>query len=254
MVAICTAHLSGPLLGQNTFPASGNVGIGTAAPSNPLTISYSDNSFNRGLILQNTNTGADAITGLSLFSGTGGYVGGLDFLPSNFANGSIQNTVAVTSLNPHKIALIAGADTGNPDIYFQSGPAAVPAIYIKGLSSNVGIGTTNPQSKLAVNGTITAKEVIVTNTGWSDYVFRPNYDLKPLSEVGAFVKEHHHLPEIPSEAEVKEKGVSLGDMQAKLLAKIEELTLHMIKAEERNRELQERIARLEARSITGERK
>ncbi len=125
-------------------------------------------------------------------------------------------------------------------------------------NGNVGIGTTNPQSKLAVNGSITTKEVIVTSTGWSDYVFRPDYHLRPLTEVEAFVKEHHHLPEIPSEAEVQEKGVSLGDMQAKLLAKIEELTLHMIKAEERNdrlerenRDLQGRIARLEDRSVTG---
>jgi hypothetical protein len=109
----------------------------------------------------------------------------------------------------------------------------------------VGIGTTAPQSLLAVNGTITTKEVVVTNTGWSDYVFLPSYHLRPLTEVASFIKEHHHLPEIPSEAEVKEKGVSLGDMQAKLLAKIEELTLHMI-------QLQARIAQLEAQRTPGD--
>jgi len=67
------------------------------------------------------------------------------------------------------------------------------------------------------------------------------------------------LPDIPSEAEVREKGVSLGEMQTKLLAKIEEITLHMIQEHERNdrleqqnRELQERIARLEAAgSVSG---
>jgi hypothetical protein len=66
-----------------------------------------------------------------------------------------------------------------------------------------------------------------------------------LTEVASFIKEHHHLPEIPSEAEVKEKGVSVGDMQSKLLAKIEELTLHMI-------QLQARIAQLEAPGTPGE--
>jgi len=80
-----------------------------------------------------------------------------------------------------------------------------------------------------------------------------------LREVSDFIKQHHHLPGIPTDAEIKENGVSLGDMQAKLLAKIEELTLHMIRAEERNnqleqqnrdlqlqtREMQARIARLE---------
>ena len=67
------------------------------------------------------------------------------------------------------------------------------------------------------------------------------------------------MPDIPSEAEVREKGVSLGEMQTKLLAKIEEITLHMIQEHERNdrleqqnRELQERIARLEAAgSVSG---
>ena len=112
----------------------------------------------------------------------------------------------------------------------------------------MGIGTAQPQYKLAVNGTIGAKEVIVTNIGWPDYVFRPGYRLRPLSEVGAYIQAHRHLPGIPSEAEVKEKGVSLGEMQAKLLAKVEELTLHMIQQDKENRELRERLARLETRA------
>ena len=73
-----------------------------------------------------------------------------------------------------------------------------------------------------------------------------------MDEVAAYITEHHHLPGIPSETEVRERGISLGEMQSKLLAKIEELTLHMIGAGERNirleqqnLELQRRIARLE---------
>ena len=83
----------------------------------------------------------------------------------------------------------------------------------------MGIGTTNPGNyKLAVEGAIGARDIIVTNTPWSDYVFRPGYRLRPLSEVASFIRQHGHLPEIPSEAEVKEKGVSVAEVQAKLLA------------------------------------
>jgi hypothetical protein len=110
-------------------------------------------------------------------------------------------------------------------------------------AGNVGVGTTNPQYLFSVKGTVGAQEVIVTNTGWSDYVFRPEYRLRPLSEISQYIQANGHLPDIPTEAEVKERGVNVGDMQAKLLAKVEELTLHMIQAENENRELRENLAR-----------
>ena len=114
------------------------------------------------------------------------------------------------------------------------------------LKGNVGIGTTNPTHKLAVNGTIKAKEVLVETTGWPDYVFADNYALCPLSEVEAHIKKHKHLPGIPSASQVANQGVSVGDMQAKLLAKIEELTLHQIAQETRLRAQDARIQSLEA--------
>ena len=113
-------------------------------------------------------------------------------------------------------------------------------------SGNVGIGTTSPQHLLHVAGTIGAEEVIVSSNG-ADYVFEPEYKLEPLADVAKFVAEKHHLPDIPSAEEMKEEGLSVGEMQAKLLAKIEELTLHAIQSEKENRELRERLERMEAR-------
>ncbi|MCW5979789.1 MAG: hypothetical protein KIT09_17040 [Bryobacteraceae bacterium] len=113
-------------------------------------------------------------------------------------------------------------------------------------SGNVGIGTGNPQYKLAVNGNIGAKEVIVTNS-LADYVFRPGYRLRPLSEVSAYIQAHRHLPDIPSQAEAEQQGIGVGDMQARLLAKVEELTLHLIRQDRENRELRRRVAQLETR-------
>lgn len=105
-------------------------------------------------------------------------------------------------------------------------------------TGGVGIGTTSISSyKLSVNGTIRAKEVKV-ETGWSDFVFEENYPLKPLTEVEAFIKENGHLPDIPSAKEVEENGVNVGEMEAKLLQKIEELTLYVIELNKEN-ELQD---------------
>jgi hypothetical protein len=111
-------------------------------------------------------------------------------------------------------------------------------------NGNVGIGTSNPVNKLDVKGVIRATEVKI-ETGWADFVFNDDYRLKPLSEVNTFIKENRHLPEIPSAAEVKEnEGVNLGEMQVKLLQKIEELTLYLIQQENTIQELKSEIREL----------
>ena len=93
---------------------------------------------------------------------------------------------------------------------------------------NIGIGTINPQTKLDVRGVISATEVKVQIFTGADHVFDESYNLKPLSEVEQFVKENKHLPEIPSEKQMQEKGLNMNEFQIKLLQKIEELTLYTI--------------------------
>jgi len=103
---------------------------------------------------------------------------------------------------------------------------------------NVGIGTTNPLAKLSVNGNIFASEVKVkTDISVPDYVFEENYKLRTLEETNAYIKEHKHLPEIPSAAEIGENGFKLGDMDMKLLKKVEELTLYLIQMQEEIKQL-----------------
>lgn len=102
-------------------------------------------------------------------------------------------------------------------------------------NGKVGIGgISNPQNALEVNGTIRAKEIKV-ETGWADFVFAPDYNLPSLKDVESHIKAYKHLPGIPTEAEVKKNGVSLGEMNVKLLQKIEELTLYMI---QQNKEIE----------------
>ncbi len=112
--------------------------------------------------------------------------------------------------------------------------AGTTPFVIKG-NGKIGIGTDTPDHLLTVKGTIHAREVLVDLNGpLADYVFAPDYTLMPLSEVESFVKANKHLPEIPSAAEVKENGLNMGEMQNKLLQKIEELTLYVIELQKTN--------------------
>jgi hypothetical protein len=129
---------------------------------------------------------------------------------------------------------------------------------IDGGNGNVGIGTTSPSERLSVNGKISAKKIIVTQLGWSDYVFDKKYKLRSLFSLENFIKENKHLPEVPTAKEVEEKGISVGDNQALLLKKIEELTLYVIKLDKQNRiltlsnkELNNRLSKIESNHKTG---
>jgi hypothetical protein len=114
-----------------------------------------------------------------------------------------------------------------------------PKLYIAG-DGNVGIGTSTPDNKLDVLGTIRANELIV-ETGWADYVFKDDYQLKPLSEVEAFIKENKHLPSVPSAATIQDKGAHVAELMTKMMEKIEELTLYSIQQKKEIDELKKRL-------------
>ena len=98
-------------------------------------------------------------------------------------------------------------------------------------TGNVGIGSEDPKAKLAVNGTIRAKEVRVEASPWPDSVFEKGYVLPSLKEVRDFIAQHGHLSGIPSAQEVAREGVSVGDMHIRQMKKIEELTLYALQAD-----------------------
>lgn len=106
---------------------------------------------------------------------------------------------------------------------------------------HVGIGTVTPAYTLTVNGTIQAKEILVEIDAGADHVFKSDYNLPSLSEINTFVHTHHHLPDIPSAHEMKEKGIDITEFQIKLLQKIEELTLHVIRQEEEIQTLKKQL-------------
>ncbi len=82
---------------------------------------------------------------------------------------------------------------------------------------------------LAVNGSFIATSVVVKLVAnWPDFVFNNNHIFMQLPEIESYIKTNHHLPDLPGEDEVKIKGIDLGEMQTKLLQKVEELTLLLI--------------------------
>lgn len=107
-------------------------------------------------------------------------------------------------------------------------------------NGNVGIGTATitQNYKLSVEGFIRAREIEVNPIGWSDFVFKDNYPLKSLTEVETYIAKNKHLPDVPSEKEVLANGVNLGEMNAVLLQKVEELTLYMIAMDKRMQQLE----------------
>jgi len=107
------------------------------------------------------------------------------------------------------------------------------------LSSVNAIGTTEVGTHaLAVNSSINASEILVTETvPSSDYVFEEDYKLMPLTELETYVNTNKHLPEVMSAQEFKENGYSLGKMDDVLLKKIEELTLYIFQQQKEIDEL-----------------
>jgi hypothetical protein len=123
--------------------------------------------------------------------------------------------------------------TASSNIYYNTG--------------KVGIGTTNLNDanyKLFVEGAIRSRKIRVDQLAWPDYVFQYGYRLPLLKDVEAFIREHSHLPEMPSAAQIEKEGLDLGDNQAALLKKIEELTLYLIDQDKKIQELQKQNAEL----------
>lgn len=104
-------------------------------------------------------------------------------------------------------------------------------------------GTPGTYKLYVADGVLTEKVrvAVKTTTDWADYVFKPSYKLRSLSEVESFIKTNGHLPEVPSAEEVVNNGIDMAQMDAKLLEKIEELTLYMIELKKENETLKQKV-------------
>jgi len=197
--------------------------------------------------------GDDANWAGVLIAPKGGYVGVGTTTPSvkldvagsiNMSNGYNLTWGGTFGANTPAIAGTGG--TGM--IFYPNGSTSGEAMRISA-AGNMGIGTTDTKGyKLAVNGSAIATSVTVKLYGnWPDYVFKPKYHLPNLSDVNTYINQNHHLPDMPSETEVTKNGINLGEMNARLLKKVEELTLYAI---EQQKQIEQLNQKYEARIVT----
>jgi hypothetical protein len=210
-----------------------NVGIGTTLPQTLLHISGSHYSTQLRLTLPATSNGAGN-GDISLQSwvsepGVSWDAGGIGMNVSNDNGSPSQFGRLNTQIGQSYIRFIPNGGGMEFNTTDNAGTSYKSSMYLS--NGNVGIGTITPDNKLTVNGNIKAKKLIITQTGWADYVFDSSYQLSPLSEVEKYIKANKHLPGIPTEKEVSKNGIDLGENQVSLLKKIEEMTLYMIKLE-----------------------
>lgn len=214
---------------------SGNVGIGTESPSQKLEVSGNTKTSN--LLLPSEGQITVQLSDVFVYEGR--------------------------SMGHYALGWMADPWNSGGNTLWQAGYGGIKFFtagqYRMGINSagNVGVGTETPSQKLDVNGnikgtnfyangTVFANEVKVEATKWSDFVFDKEYKLLPLEEVKAHIEEYKHLPDVPSEKQVLEEGIDVAEMQAKLLQKIEELTLYVIQQDAKNKALEQEMKELKA--------
>jgi hypothetical protein len=254
--------------GTSIYYQGGFVGIGNTAPRSKLdiwagSISVTGTDVNGTLVAGsgggNAYLGCNALTnGVSI--SPSGHVGIGTLNPSSSYNLDVVGFAKADGIDINNGNVDGGRlifrSQGYPEwrvrningLGFFPGEGQPTSLWLDN-SGSIGVGVQDTHGyKFAVNGSAVFTKVVVkaTSSNFPDYVFHNNYRLRPLSEVEEYIRQNHHLPEVPSAEEVGKNGLDVGDNQAALLKKVEELTLYVI---ELNKQIQELKAKEKSRAL-----
>lgn len=224
----------------------GNIGLGTTSPRAIFDIGADISNGKLGPVFGRMVEGDGTLEGT--FLGVRGYSTSL--VPGTYAVKSFALEHSFYGVTNSSINFFRGGGSEDGFIAFNTGKN----VERMRLENNGNVSIVTPNAKFLVNGNILATSIKVQNQVWPDYVFEPSYEKLTLPELEKFIQTNKHLPEIPSAKTVAKDGIDLSDMNAKLLKKIEELTLYTIDQDKRlNRkdkdfsELKEKMDGLEAK-------
>ena len=231
----------------STTGSAGDVFIGTEATPNDLTVTRDLNvtgslNVNEGLFSDNLNLSGN-LTSTSI---TSKYMSlgintdtSFDLLHILNKEGTAIGTFMYNKSEIGSNWYRGGNEFDDFVIYARGGRDLV--LKSDKTNGDVYIGAATCANNLRVTGILYATEVNVKLDIFPDYVFKDDYNLLSLSQVEEHINSHGYLPGMPSEKEVVENGLNLNEMHLKLVEKIEELTLHMIRLEKENKELRNKI-------------
>lgn len=207
---------------------SGNFGIGTTNPTKRLHV-QGDSYFNGNVGIGTSTPQSklqiqDGVFSLAIGKATGQSLNyGTTYIGFNAVRNNATQEWTLAGDGANNGGSVIWTTVGG-DIYFSSIPSTngnSKTLTDAQVKSNIKI-------HLTTGGILKTKDVLVTSTNWPDFVFEKDYPLMSLQETEQFIKENKHLPEIPSAVEITENGVNLGEMNALLLKKVEELTLYIL--------------------------
>lgn len=243
------------------FAMAQNIGIGTTAPIAKLDIKGAGTtSSTNTLTLRNSN-------GDTLLRMRDDGRMGIGYNGTTYGRQINLGGTGINLYTANEIAFGGAIFPTDTSLILWSNSNANNYLVFQPSWGNTGIGTYTPNAKLHINGSqligsnsariatgyslsvdgkIMSEESTVLPSGsWPDYVFDDSYKLMPLEELESSIRLNKHLPNIPPAAVIEKKGIDLGDMNRRLVEKVEELTLYLIELKKEIKSMNEKIHKLE---------